>query len=57
MKVYLLTYGVRRGYEDRGNVVWGCFHVLQTEENQAFVNAAQASAAGNTLTRMLELSK
>lgn len=32
-------------------------HVLQTEENQAFVNAAQASAAGNTLTRMLELSK
>lgn len=32
-------------------------HVLQTEENQAFVDAAQAAAAGNTLTRMLELSK
>ena len=25
MKVYLLTYGFRRGYEDRGNGVWGCF--------------------------------
>lgn len=32
-------------------------HVLQTEENQASVDRAQAEAAGNTLTRMLELSK
>lgn len=32
-------------------------HVLQTEENQASVNALQAKAAGNTLTRMLALSK
>ena len=32
-------------------------HVLQTEENQASVDQAQAEAAGNTLTRMLELSK
>ena len=32
-------------------------HVLQTEENQASVLSAQAKAAGNTLTRMLELAK
>lgn len=25
MKVYLLTYEFRRGYEDRGNGVRGCF--------------------------------
>lgn len=25
IKVYLLTYGFRRGYEGRGNEVWGCF--------------------------------
>ena len=32
-------------------------HVLQTEENQASVCSEQAKAAGNTLTRMLELAK
>ena len=32
-------------------------HVLKTEENHASVLAEQAKAAGNTLTRMLELAK